>query len=331
MAVSRKYVAGVPFCILRKSETQKMFKYYLMVITATLLYSFQFIFSKSYQRRKGSSFFYSMIFSAISCLATIPFLFVLNKGKVEFTWFSFAIALLYAIDVIICSVFGAKILSKANLSVYSLFLMLGGMILPFLYGLTIGENFTALKAVSIVSVAVAMIFSLKKDEEKNLDGFTIFCFIVIFVTNGMTGVLTYMHQRSTRAIVSAGGFLILYNLCRFILSAAILFGIFVYGKNKNREVLLIRGADDTGKEISAKSEWMIAVAASVGYAVMNGTAVLFTTITAKYIDAGIQSTIITGGVMLLSTLSGLIFGEKPTKNTFFAVFFAVLGTVLIML
>ena len=159
-----------------------MFEYYVMVIFATVLYSVQFVFTKCYQKEKGASFFYSTIFSALTCLFAVPFFLVLNKGRMEFTWFSFFIASLFALDCILCTVFGAKTLSKANLSVYSLFLMLGGMLLPFIYGFTIGEKLTVFKGIAVLCVLGAMLCTLQKEEGKKLDFGTVICFILIFIS-----------------------------------------------------------------------------------------------------------------------------------------------------
>lgn len=301
-----------------------------MIAAATVLYAFQFVFSKLYQREKGSSFFYSTIFGGIVCCVSVPFLLALNGWEFEFTPFSFLIALAYAADVTVCAVFGAKTLSRANMSVYSLFLMLGGMFLPFLYGLALGESFTAVKAVAIACVLAAMIFSLRKEEGKTTDRFTVICFIVIFVTNGLTGVLTYMHQRASQPITSPSGFLLLYNICRLVFSVVTAGCVYLYGRKKNAGLLEISGASENRASGRGKS-LAIALVAAVGYAVMNGCAALLTTITASVVDAGVQSTIVTGGVMALTTINGFIFGEKPTGRNLLGLTFAIAGTVLIII
>ena len=260
----------------------------------------------------------------------MPFLLALNGWKFEFTPFSFLIALAYAADVTVCAVFGAKTLSRANMSVYSLFLMLGGMFLPFLYGLALGESFTAVKGIAIACVLAAMIFSLRKEEGKTTDRFTVICFIVIFVTNGLTGVLTYMHQRASQPITSPSGFLLLYNICRLVFSVVTAGCVYLYGRKKDAGLLEISGASE--KRASGRGKSLaIALVAAAGYAAMNGCAALLTTITASTVDAGVQSTIVTGGVMALTTINGFIFGEKPTGRNLLGLAFAIAGTVLIVL
>lgn len=313
-----------------KFFSESMWQYYLMVVLATVLFSIQFVFTKCYQKEKGASFFYSTIFSAITCLVAVPFFLILNKGKAEFTWFSFLIACLFALDCILCAVFGAKTLSKANLSVYSLFLMLGGMLLPFMYGLFIGEKLTVFKGIAVACVLLAMLFTLKKEEGKKLDFSTIICFILIFVTNGVTGVLTYIHQRSTFAIVSSSAFLFLCNATQFVLSSLLVLGLYLYGKIKKPK-LLEKTKTESEQERSNKKSWLIAIGSAVAYTLVHSIGMLLTTITATYVDAGVQSTITTGGCIVMSAVFGLFFKEKITKRTALSLIFAVAGTVCMML
>ena len=306
-----------------------MWKYYLIVVFATILYSIQFVFTKFYQKEKGSSFFYSTIYSAATCLFATPFFLILSKGKIEFTWFSFLIASLLALDCILCAVFGAKTLSRANLSVYSLFLMLGGMLLPFFYGFFIGEKLTVFKVIAVVCVFLAMLFTIHKEKGKKLNFGIIICFVLIFITNGVVGILTYVHQRAVVEIVSSSAFLFLCNAMQFILSALLILGIFLYGKFKDPKVLEIKNASSK-KAKSNKKSWLIAAGAAVAYTLVHSIAMLATTVTAKYVDAGVQSTIITGGCMVMSAVFGLFFGEKITKKVVISLLFAVAGTVCIM-
>ena len=307
-----------------------MFQYYLMVTFATVLYSVQFVFTKCYQKEKGASFFYSTIFSALTCLFAVPFFLVLNKGRMEFTWFSFWIACLFAIDCILCAVFSAKTLSKANLSVYSLFLMMGGMLIPFVYGVVNGDELTIFKVVAVACVLLAMVFTLQKEEGKKIDFGAATCFVLIFLTNGLTGVLTYVHQHAMMETVSSSGFLFLCNLVQFVLSGLLVGGIYLYEKQKNPTVLGLKREQRGFLGLALKKSWLIAIASSIGYTLVHSIAMLCTTITAKYVEAGVQFTIITGGCMVMSALLGLLFGEKVSKKTLVSLLFAVAGTVCIM-
>ena len=302
-----------------------------MLTGAVLLFSIQFVFSKCYQREKGSSFFYSMLFSVITGAVSIPYFLILNGSRLEMTPFSLFLAVLYSIDALACTVFGVKTLERANLSVYSLFMMLGGMLLPFLYGFTLGEEMTLIKGVAMLLVLLSMAFTLKKEDGKKTDLFLVLCYGVIFVTNGLTGVMTFMHQRATVAVVSASGFLLLSNIVKTVLALAVVAGIFIAAKVRGKDAMLVHGAAEGKRKPSPIKSWVIAVGCAVGFAFVNGTGSLLSTLTASYIEAGIQSTIGTGGCLLMSALFGLLFGERITKKTVFTLACALTGTVLIML
>ncbi|MDD6994964.1 MAG: hypothetical protein SPH68_01125 [Candidatus Borkfalkiaceae bacterium] len=317
-----------------------MLKHYMMILAATVLFSVQFVFTKYYQKIKGAGLFYSLMFSAMICLASVPFFIIMNNGKFEFSVFSFIIALMYALDAILCTVFGVKALSCADLSVYSLFLMLGGMLLPFAYGLFRGETLTWLKVVAVTLVFAAMLAATpKKRKERKKNAMAIVCFVSIFITNGLTGVLTFVHQRSAAQTVSASGFLLLCNCLRFFLSSALALCVFIYIKRKKKNATYDRsddgtiagaGLDGARKKITIKS-WLLAFAVSGGYAIVHSAASLLTTITAGYVDAGVQSTIVTGGCMAMSAVYGLMFGEKITKRTALSLLLALIGTGCMMM
>ena len=301
-----------------------------MILAATLLFSVQFVFTKCYQRERGSSFYYSMRYAALASFVSVLLFWSLNRWVFEFTPFSFLIACLYSADALLCCAFGAKTLSRANLSVYSLFLMLGGMLLPFVYGLFLGEKMTIWKSIAVAFVSASMLFTLRKEEGKKVDLATAFCLAIIFITNGLTGVLLYIHQRSAAEIVSSTGFVVLYYGMNFIFSILLSLGLYIYGKVKKPEILKIRGAV-VGEEKSTVKSSTIAICATIGYALVNGTASLLITNTAKYVEAGVQSTIVTGGCMVMSALLGLFFKEKITKKTVISLIFAIIGTVCIVL
>lgn len=139
-----------------------------------------------------------------------------------------------------------------------------------------------------------------------------------------------MHQRASQPITSPSGFLLLYNICRLVFSVVTAGCVYLYGRKMDAGLLEISGASENRASGRGKS-LAIALVAAAGYAVMNGCAALLTTITASVVDAGVQSTIVTGGVMALTTINGFIFSEKPTGRTLLGLTFAIAGTVLIII
>ena len=310
--------------------TSFSWQYYIWIIIAVVLFSIQFVFTKLYQKQRGNGFFASIMMSLITSIAFIPFYWILNGGKFEITYFSLLVSVVLSTFMILCNFFGLKVLSVANLSVYTLFLMLGGMILPTIYGLFGEEKLTVPKVFAIVFVLGALLLTIKKDEKtKKISLFEIIGYAVIFLANGLCSVCTFVHQKSSFETVSASGFLLLCSLTQLTILSVMFFVYFICQcarkKNKGNFVKV-----ETDKKILVKS-WVISIGVVLGYAVVNGTAQLFSTKAAEFLEAGVQSTIATGGCIFLSAIFGLLFGEKITKKTIFSIVLAVAGATLMML
>lgn len=305
-----------------------MNKYYLMLIFSVLLFSVQFVFTKCYQRERGAHFSSSILQIVLSSIFFILFYFILNDFKFGFTLFSFVMALLYAINGITATVFGMKVLERANLSVYTLFLMLGGVILPFFYGLFIGESLTVFKVVAVILIALSLFIGVEKDKDKKANAMLIICCMVIFLANGFAHILTHFHQRSTSDTLNTSGFLLLSFTCKFVISGVIFAVITCLGKQKSTTDATPVIAEGKSRAIKG---WVITMGVVIGYAAVSGLAQFISAYTSIYVDAGIKAAIITGGCIFMSIFFGLIFGEKITAIKITQLLLAVSGVILIML
>lgn len=131
--------------------------YYGIIMLAVIMFGFQFLFHQQYAHKFPATVRSVMIFSAGSTLAGLPILWAVNHFQWEFTWFSFLMAFLAAANQIaysLCSIFA---LGKTNLTLYTVFSMRGGMVLPFAYGIVLaGEPLTLGKITCILFVLVAL-------------------------------------------------------------------------------------------------------------------------------------------------------------------------------
>ena len=144
-----------------------MWKYYIMLLIASVLFSTQFVFTKCYQKTNGSGFFYSLVFGIIASSVSIPLFFAINSLRFEFTVSSFVLACFYAVVNITLSAFSTKALSCANLSLFSLSMLLGGLVVPFIYGVCIGETVTVWKVIAVIAVTASLFISPRKGNERN--------------------------------------------------------------------------------------------------------------------------------------------------------------------
>ena len=279
---------------------------YILLILATLLFSTQIVFNRTYQRLHGDGMDATVLFSMLSAAFGFMVMLITNGFRIEFTAFSVIMAFLFAAINISCIYCGLKTLGIANLSVYSIFLVLGGMLLPFLYGVVFAnEELTVGKILCIVLIAVAVGLSFEK--EKGSKKAYIF-YIAIFILNGLIGVVSAIHQ-SGEGAVDTGSFMATVWL--FIFVGSLIFA-------------LLRG--------SLKVKPTFKEAGCVfGYACCNSIAQFFALTALTVLPASVQYPVITGGVMVFSTVVSFFLREKLTARKIVAVILAFISTVLIIM
>ena len=279
---------------------------YLILILAALLFAVQFLFNQQYRRLKGEGLDATMTFSLYTGAISFVILFVLGGFQLHITWFSLLIAVLYAAVCLLSSYAGLKAFGTANLSVYSIFMMLGGMLLPFAYGILFAnEALSFAKALSILLICTAVGCSF----EKGAGGKHAYRFYAaIFVLNGLVGVLSKIHLSVPALAVDSYSFMATIQLA---LLAMCLLYCFITRQGIPKQ---------SGKLYLCLS----------GYAFCNGIGNLFCQIALTALPASVQYPIITGGVMVFSTLISLVRREPIGGKTYLAAALACLSTILIL-
>ena len=279
---------------------------YLILILAAFLFAVQFLFNQQYRQLKGEGLDATMTFSLYTSAISFVILLVLGGFQLYITWFSLVIAVLYAAVCLLSSYAGLKAFGTANLSVYSIFMMLGGMLLPFAYGILFAnEDFTFAKALSILLICTAVGCSF----EKGAGGKKAYRFYAaIFVLNGLVGVLSKIHLSVPALAVDSYSFMATIQLALLMMC---LFYCLITRQGISKQ---------SGKLYLCLS----------GYAVCNGVGNLFCQIALTSLPASVQYPIITGGVMVFSTLISLVRREPIGGKTYFAAALACLSTILIL-
>ena len=119
-------------------------QYYLFILAAVALLALQFSTNKAYGLRRGDGAKASLIFATACGFASAAVTFViasLSEGGFRFTWFSLLLGAAMASLSCAYTLIGFKILSLGDMSVFMMFLMLGGMMLPYLFGVTVLGEF----------------------------------------------------------------------------------------------------------------------------------------------------------------------------------------------
>ncbi len=265
-----------------------------------------------YRSKIGSSFKKSLQFSLVSGIPGLIALFLINGLVFEFTWFTFIMALIKALSGICLAFCGFKALGMINLSLYSLFMMLGGMVLPYLQGIIFyGEPMTFAKGICFTLICVSLVLTLDKKRGKTTVGGGIY-YVIIFILNGMSGVLSKYFTEADFDKTSPAGFSIMTSILTITLSAILL--LFFVGN---------------GDEIK-QTPLTLTIAASNG--ILNKLANYFLVVTlANGIEASIQYSMVTGGVILMSTLISYFGKKKPTVKVLISalIAFVAIFTLLI--
>lgn len=286
--------------------------YYVLVIISTVLFSLQFLFNQRFQQTYGTGMKATQVFSLYKSLVIILMMLLISGFKVQFSWFSLGMATIYAVSSIAMGYYSLKAFSVANLSVYSVFSMLGGMILPFFLGVLFydeGDNLV-FKIICCALIVVAVLLNIKSGKQ---DKKALFYYFAVFVLNGMAGVISKIHQSSTSlSPVDSTSFMLLTAAVSVVISAAWL--LIAY-----REIPLIKGKN---------------ILFVTGYGVFNGLGNLFLLIALSGengLPASVQYPLVTGGVMVCSTVISTIRKEKLTVREYIATAIALLASIFIAL
>lgn len=280
---------------------------YILIVIATILFSLQFLFNQKYQRINGNDMACSLSFSVYNAAFVAILMLALNKFKLEFSCFSLAVAGIYSLNGVLCTYFSLQALAKANLSMFSVFAMMGGMLLPVLYGaLFANEAFTLTKGACCALIALSLALTIQaKEGQKG----AFVCYGAVFVFNGMSGVLSKIHQSSPKPHVTSQGFLVLSSLITLVLCLFLLL-------LTQKRIPLVKG----------KSLKYVA-----GFALFTGIGNLFLLLALKGLPASVQYPIVTGGVIVCSTIISFLRKESLRPRHYLSAAIAAAASVLIAL
>ncbi len=284
---------------------------YILVIIATVLLAFDFSFAKMYQMSQGTAFSEGLKFNAAIGLFSAAIFFILSGFNTDFSLYSMLLALGMSACCMLYSIIGLVILKLSNISVYTVFLMCGGMLLPYIFGICfLDEKPTLLRIVGIIIMLVAVFLSNRTKFEFN-PTLLLLC-LLIFVLNGMVSIISKCHQITTSfETVDSTTFVMYSGICKFILSS----------------IALIFCKKEKGLYFSSKKVILIMVAS----ALIGGVSYMLQLIGATQLPASVLYPICTGGSILFSSLAGVIlFKEKLSTYQTASVILCIIGTLLFL-
>lgn len=274
-----------------------------MIVGAALLFSLQFLFTSRYEAETGGGWNASLKFSLYSGISGLVVLFIVNSFRLSFSGISLALAALYAVICIGCSYASIKAFQYGNMSVYSVYCMIGGMLLPFIYGVACGEDFTVMRLICCLLIALSVVLTIQKGEGSRK---AMRYYIMIFVLNGLGGVICAFHQAQPAA-VDNGSFMMLSRMVTIPVCLLLLL--------KSRDYKLN----------------FRALFYSAGYSVLNNLGVLLQLTALLTLPSSVQFPLVTGGVIVFSTVFSFLRREKVTGRQVLAAVVALAASVFMAL
>ena len=295
--------------------------YYGLVCIAVVLFGSQFLTKSEYVKKMGSGLFQTMFLSLLGSILGAIIMSFTNKLQFEFTPFTLLMAFVKYVNSFIFTLCSLKAFQWVNLSVYSVYSMLGGMLLPILAGvLFYQEPFTlGLGICCLFTVAAVVLVATKKSKKQENGGeiekkskkvfwLALLCYVGVFVSNGMSGVLTKFYASAPYEKASSAGYSLLSSMLSIVISL-----VFVLVLWKKRP------------KIYAKPT-IVALCGNTGNLIANYLLLLALAV----LPASVNYSLVTGGTIIVSTVLSYFTDKKPTVKDWLAVAAAFIGIMFLV-
>lgn len=314
--------------------------YYAMLIGASFLFGSQFMVTKAFEKNYGKTVQASLSFSLLYSLfaGVIFFIIKLISSGTVFNLNPFSLCMAFGLSLvnILSSAIGIKTLALGDIAVYSLFLMLGGMIVPFFAGIVfLKESVSVCNLIGVAIMIIALclpVFFGKKNKnagEAQTDGdtkkktsvfFYVLC-VFLFILNGLSSTLSKFNSVREGAALGAEFTFYTYGI-QFVISLAAFALTTASGKS-----------DKTQNEEKQPGILFrpVAIGCGAAFGAVNGTAFLMSSVAAEHVVAVAQYPLITGATILFSSLLAFLFyREKPTALQLVQIVISLAATILFM-
>ena len=297
---------------------------YIIILLAVICFAGQFAFTKLYENSVRQALLTSLIMLVFTSLIGSGLYLVIGGAHVEFSPVSVFFAALFAIVMIPYYIIGIKVLSFGSLAIYGMFMMLGGMLVPFFYGVWfLHESISVSQIIGTVLLTVFIILQAiwqngtqqkGKQTSRQRVMFLLLC-LAIFFLNGLTGVIAKAHQINENAVDEIS-FTVISCTLTAIFSLILLAFSFLRGR---REKLRLAATVFKPKPI-----WIMCLLGAATY-----TGNLLHLIAASDVPASVQFPLVSGGVIIMSSLvSAFIFKEHISKKEWISIAGAFISTIL---
>lgn len=280
--------------------------YYAIVTGAVVMFGIQFWFSHLYEKENGNDLPAALILTLLSSAIGAVFLLILNGFSLQLTWFTLLTAAAAATNSMLCSFCTLKALNKVNLSLYSLFSMLGGMTLPLLAGLLFYNDSLSFGLIlCVILIVTALILTVNKEHRKG----GLIYFAGVFCFNGMSGVISKFFESAPFEKASAAAYSVWVAILSILISGCALICIRKRVRRPNKKAVL---SALTGGTLNQIANYILLIALAV-------------------LPVSAQYSFVTGGVIIISTLISALSGQKPTRKELIGVAISFIGILALIL
>lgn len=300
---------------------------YIFVTITSLCIAITFVFNKLYQVKIVNKSIHLILFPLFtSTIAAFLFLCI-NGFKLQTNAFVLTCASVYAVCLSSYTIIGMIAMKYGKLSIYTIFLMIGGMLLPYFYGVIfLEEEITVCRVVGMILLIASLILNVGRKEDgkkKNKKIFWVLCILVFFL-NGGTSIASKVHQISPNA-TSTINFMIWVRIIKMCVLSLVAIVCLLMGLNKKNKEVGAVGIDKTKPKFNIKL-FIIIIACVVLLESVN----IFCSLNAsKTMPAMVQFPFTTGlSTIATAVMARIFFKEKITKQSLISLILMLVSTIL---
>lgn len=287
---------------------------YLILTLGSLLLAVDFSFNKLFQGIYGAKPKSAFLFNMLAGGFAAVIFFIINGCRFNVTPFSLLMAGFASLLAMSYNIIGFKLLKSGTMAMYTLFLMTGGMTLPYIWGLLfLDEPFKPLRMVGLAVIIGGVVLSNFTNERFNLKQL-LMC-IAVFVINGFVSITSKMHQVNTSfKTVNTTEFVVLQGFCKLLIAGII--------------YLVLRSREERSENGPTLKKAVIIAFCS---ALFSGMFSLLQLTVAQRCPASVLYPFNTGLTIIMSSLAGVIvFKERLSKKSVLGIALCFIGTVMFL-
>lgn len=288
---------------------------YILIILADILLAAVFLCQKEYQKVAGTTVGAGLWYNALmGAFSAIMFL-IINRFEVKLTPYSVIMAVVFAIVAMLYIFIGFRIMKNGNMSLYTMFLMSGGMTVPYIWGvLFLNEELTLFRIIGLVAIIIAIVIS--NSGARKPGKMQILMCVAVFLLNGVASVTSKLHQINPASeVVTSSDFAFLVMVFKALICFTV---ITVCGKKLKYE---------TTKKLPGKKIIPIVLLA----AVLDGISYMLQLVGAINIPATVLYPLVTGFSVILTAIAGaVVLREKLSARQWTGVAICFVGTLFFL-